>query len=233
MRRQLVAMAATGLLCALGATAQAQKIVFDFEGTTTNPLGDNANATSISDYMSEVYSVFNEHSVTVTGAVANPSSSDWTGTGDRFQNDGGFIQNVDGGDFEISFGNYGVRNARFYGFIDEATDGRDFTFSAYGEGYDEGAYSAENPDPSTLVTTLSRDADQVGSTEKQEDVAFSSGWIYFSEPVYLMVFHANGSFDVAIDDLEVLTVPLPAAAWMGLMTLGGLGLARRRRRNRL
>lgn len=238
MGNRLVAMATMGLVCALAGSAWADT-TFDFEGTASNPLGTNSDSTAISNYMSEVYG----NTVTVTDARANPSSSssDWASTGDSYQNDTGFIQAVSGNDFEIAFSGAGISAVRFTGFIDDASTGSDFSFQAYTSAYDD-AYlflgfiptqgSAENPAPGSDDVSRSWEADQVDPNGQQENVAFDSGWIYFNAPVNLLVFHDSGSYDVAIDDLRVRTVPLPAAAWMGFMMLGCLGLARRRRRTR-
>jgi hypothetical protein len=224
MIRHKAALAAIALAFALGSPALAGTVHFDFEGTTTNSLSAGDGPTEVSAYMSEIYG----SSVTATDTEVSPTGSGWTA------NSGNFIENSEAGgdkDFEIVFADGRVGAVRFTGFVDEDTGDEDFRLQAFDDTYaDDWTFNGQ---------TLSRDEDSPNASSyvggwswsvDPVDSSFDSGWIYFNRPVTLLVFSDHGSLDVAIDDLYVRTVPLPAAAWMGFMMLGGLGLARRRKR---
>ena len=164
-------------------------ITFDFDALEV-PRGDFF----ISNHMSSVYG--SEVSTDGARTVNDDAAGDvYIATS---------IQLLNRGDFEITFEDVPIVGVQFEGHVIEATDGDDFSLTAYlGQA-------------------------QVFSVVRTDGVEiFDSGWLDFGGPVDRMVISDDGRRDVGIDALTVMPVPEPAGlAWLALAAVS----ARRKRR---
>ena len=205
------------LLIFLSGVAQAD--LFDF-----NTLENNDSSDVISAYMSGLYG----STVTVTDARArikeSPLPDAWTG------NFSTYIWSANGGtadDFEILFestpinallGLGGTGSTR--GFVFEETGEWSFQIFAYDSTYTEAGGTVENPYGGALVDAWSivvGDGTQISIPD-----------LIFSRSVSLLVISNDGVHDIAIDDLQVTPVPVPAAVLLGVLGFGVAGMKLRK-----
>lgn len=197
---------------------------FDVEGATrggASPDYVESADQRVTDYMTDTYG----SSLTATGAAAwansesAPLNLDWP---DKDHDDQWLrtygSDSITHGAFQLSFDSLPIVSAAADFHVFEETSGHDFTVKAYDSSYADGEADRYNPDPAALVSESSWNFG-TGSD------SFALG---FSSPVSLLVFSDGGWYDIAIDNLEVAAVPIPAAVLLGILGLGVAGVKLRR-----
>lgn len=201
-------------ICMVGA-AQADLITFDFEGATVGGAAPDYVGSAnqrVTDYMTSVYG----SSVTATGAAAwrnnetDPLDLDWpgkTGTDKWLRTYGS--QSLTPGVFQISFDLVPLVEAGADFYVFTPTTGHDFSVKAYDSTYGN-RYA---PNASALVGEQSWDF----------GTGTGSFAMSFGSPVSLLVCSDGSWYDIAIDNLQVVPVPVPAAVLLGILGLGAAG----------
>ena len=137
-----------------------------------------------------------------------------------------------GGAFSICF-EQGITSIDFDGYVFDAQDGASVTdFRMFAYDYDGNLVGYEAYDTGGEWKKYWHWGWKWYFDEDDHEAVGPDGAIEFCKDVYKVVFSDDGKHDIGVDNICVTPVPLPAAAWLGFVMLGGLAAVRRIRRRK-